>query len=105
MHPVETGSKSPSVLRATEGGRYCSAKFGQRQTESDLPRLEQSLVVAVGTTAANIETTRKRVDAARIARKLSVQTLDTEQKRLRASCEWREKDTVRLIIAAGEEPR
>lgn len=69
---------------ATERGRYRAAKFGQRQAETDLEQLEQAIVVAVGNTAANIETTRRRVDAARIARELGVQTLDAEQKRLRA---------------------
>lgn len=68
----------------SERGRYRVAKNQLRQAEVDLQQLEQSIVVAVGNSAANIETTRKRVEAARIARELGQQALDAEQKRLRA---------------------
>lgn len=68
----------------TERGRYRVAKNQLRQAELDLEQLEQAIVVAVGNAAANIETTRKRVDAARAARELGQQALDAEQKRLRA---------------------
>ncbi|MDP1580612.1 MAG: TolC family protein [Candidatus Didemnitutus sp.] len=68
----------------TERGRHRAAKFGQRQAEIDLAQVEQNIVVAVGNTAANISTTHARVEAARRARELGEQTLDAEQKRLRA---------------------
>jgi len=68
----------------SERGRYRVAKNQLRQSEIDLQHLEQGIVVAVGNAAANIETTRKRVEAARIARELGQQALDAEQKRLRA---------------------
>lgn len=68
----------------TERGRYRAAKFSLRQAQTDLEQLEQAIVVAVGNAAANIETTRKRVAAARAARELGEQALDAEQKRLRA---------------------
>lgn len=68
----------------SERGRYRVARNQLRQAELDLQQLEQAIVVAVGNAAANIETTRKRVEAARIARELGQQALDAEQKRLRA---------------------
>ena len=68
----------------TERGRYRAAKFAARQAETDLQQTEQNIVVSVGNAAANIETTRQRVDAARAARELGQATLDAEQKRLRA---------------------
>lgn len=67
-----------------ERGRYRQAKFAKRQAEIDLEQLEQSIVVAVGNAAGNIETTRKRVEAARAARELAQKVLEDEQKRLRA---------------------
>ncbi len=69
---------------AAERGRARAAKFGLRQAEADLAQVEQDIVVAVGNAAANIDTTRRRVDAARAARELGQATLDAEQKRLRA---------------------
>ncbi len=68
----------------TERGRYRAAKFGQRQAEIDLAQVEQNIVVAVGNSAANIGTAHARVEAARRARELGEQTLDAEEKRLRA---------------------
>lgn len=69
---------------ASERGRYRQAKFALKQAEADLAATEQGIVVAVGNSAANIETARQRVDAARAARKLGEATLEAEQKRLRA---------------------
>lgn len=68
----------------TERGRYRQAKFAKRQAEIDLEQIEQNIVVAVGNAAANIETTRQRVAAARQARELAQKVLEDEQKRLRA---------------------
>ena len=67
-----------------ERGRYRQAKFARRQAEIDLEQTEQTIVVSVGNAAGNIETTRKRVEAARAARQLAQQVLEDEQKRLRA---------------------
>ncbi|MBI2515279.1 MAG: TolC family protein [Opitutae bacterium] len=67
-----------------ERGRYRAAKYQLRQAETDLQRLEQDIVVRVGNSAGQIETSRKRVEATRAARELGQQTLDAEVKRLRA---------------------
>ncbi|MDD3180511.1 MAG: TolC family protein [Opitutaceae bacterium] len=67
-----------------ERARYRAAKFGLRQAEADLQRLEQEIVVRVGNAAGQIETTQNRVTAARRARELAQATLDAEVKRLRA---------------------
>ena len=68
----------------TERGRYRAAKLQLRQAETDLEKLEQDIVVAVGHAAGQIETARQRVAATRTARELGQQTLDAEVKRLRA---------------------
>jgi len=68
----------------TERGRYRAAKLQQRQAETDLARIEQNIVVAVGDAAGQIETAQKRVQATRQARELAQTTLDAEVKRLRA---------------------
>ncbi|MFI5336776.1 MAG: TolC family protein [Opitutales bacterium] len=68
----------------TERGRYRAAKLQQRQAETDLQKLEQDIVVSIGNAAGQIETTRQRVAATRLARELAQQTLDAEVKRLRA---------------------
>jgi outer membrane protein len=68
----------------TERGRYRAAKLQERQAETNLERLEQSIVVRVGNAAGQIETTQKRVQATRQARELAQATLDAEVKRLRA---------------------
>lgn len=69
---------------AAERGRYRAARFAARQAETELQQIEQDIVVAVGNSAANIDTARRRVDAARAARELGQATLDAEEKRLRA---------------------
>jgi outer membrane protein TolC len=68
----------------TERGRYRAAKLQLRQSETSLQSLEQQIVVLVGNSAGQIETTRKRVEAAKVARELGQQALDAELKRLRA---------------------
>ena len=68
----------------TERGRYRAAKLQLRQSETSLQSLEQQIVVLVGNSAGQIETARKRVDAAKVARELGQQALDAELKRLRA---------------------
>jgi outer membrane protein len=68
----------------TERGRYRAAKLQQRQTETELERIEQDIVVRVGTAAGQIETAQQRVQSTRHARELAQATLDSEVKRLRA---------------------
>jgi outer membrane protein len=68
----------------TERGRYRAARLQERQSETTLDQLEQSIVVQVGNAASQIETTQNRVQAARHARDLAQATLDAEVKRLRA---------------------
>lgn len=68
----------------TERGRYRAAKLQQRQSETELERIEQDIVVRVGNAAGQIETAQKRVQATRRARELAQVTLDSEVKRLRA---------------------
>jgi outer membrane protein len=68
----------------TERGRYRAAKLAERQSETDLARTEQNIVVAVGNAANLIETAQKRVQSTRRARELAQYTLDAELKRLRA---------------------
>ncbi len=68
----------------TERGRYRAARLQQRQSETQLERVEQDIVVRVGNAAGQIETAQQRVQATRHARELAQSTLDSEVKRLRA---------------------
>ncbi|HVT71914.1 MAG TPA: TolC family protein [Lacunisphaera sp.] len=68
----------------TERGRYRAAKLQQLQSETNISRVEQNIVVLVGNAAGQIETAQKRVEATRIARELAQTTLDAEVKRFRA---------------------
>lgn len=68
----------------TERGRYRAARLQQRQSETELDRLEQDIVVRVGNAAGQIETAQQRVQSTRHARQLAQSTLDSEVKRLRA---------------------
>jgi outer membrane protein TolC len=68
----------------TERGRYRAAKLQQLQSETNISRIEQNIVVQVGNAAGQIETTQKRVEATRAARELAKATLDAEVKRFRA---------------------
>lgn len=67
-----------------ERARYRAAKLTRRQSETELRRIEQDIVVRVGNAAGQIETTQRRIEAAKRARLLAQQTLDAELKRLRA---------------------
>ena len=68
----------------TERGRYRAAKLQERQSETDLERVEQDIVVRVGNAADAVDTCQKRIQATRKARELAQATLDAEVKRLRA---------------------
>lgn len=67
-----------------ERGRYRAAKFTLQQAETQLAQVEQSVVVRLGNAAGQIETTRQRIAATRLARELAQQNLDAELKKLRA---------------------
>jgi len=69
---------------AKERGRYRAAQLSLRQAELQRAAVEQWIVVDLGNAAGQIETTRKRTEAARLARELAQQTLDAELKKLRA---------------------
>jgi outer membrane protein TolC len=68
----------------TERGRYRAARLQKQQSESQLDRVEQDIVVRLGNAAGQIETGQKRVQATRKARELAQTTLNAEVKRLRA---------------------
>jgi outer membrane protein TolC len=72
-------------LTFTEGrGRARAAKLTLRQSEADLTRLEQDIAVSVVAAAGQIETTKQRVAATRLAYDLQQQALTDEQKKLKA---------------------
>lgn len=72
-------------LTFTEGrGRARAAKLTLRQTEADLARLEADIAVSVVAAAGQIETTRRRVSATRLAFDLQQQVLNDEQKKYKA---------------------
>jgi outer membrane protein TolC len=68
----------------TERARMRSARLAERQAELLLADLEQTIVVRLGGAAGQIETTQKRIEAARRARELGAETLGAELKKLRA---------------------
>ncbi|HRI82948.1 MAG TPA: TolC family protein, partial [Opitutaceae bacterium] len=55
-----------------------------RQAEADLVRLEQDIAVAIAAAAGQLETTRERVAATRLAFELAQASLDAEEKRFKA---------------------
>ena len=72
-------------LTFAEGrGRARAAKLNLRQSEADLVRLEQDIAISLTAAAGQIETTKQRVAATRIAMDLAQQELTNEEKRLTA---------------------
>jgi outer membrane protein TolC len=72
-------------LTFAEGrGRARAARLGLKQSEADLVRVEQDIALDVSAAAANIETTRRRVAAARTALDLAQRSLEAEQKKFTA---------------------
>lgn len=59
-------------------------KLSERQLRSRMKNLEQAVMVEVRNAYESIETNKKRVDTARIARELAQEQLDGETKRFRA---------------------
>ena len=86
-------------LTFAEGrGRARAAKLSLRQSEADLVRFEQDIAVDVANAAGQIETTRRRVLAARSALDLAQQSLDAEQKKFTAGT-----STTFLVLQAQEQ--
>jgi len=77
-------SVSVPLTSATERGRARAAKLRLRQSETDLQRLEQDILISVSNAAQQVESTRKRVATTQSARDLNEQMLQAEMKRLRA---------------------
>jgi len=77
-------SVSVPLTSATERGRARAAKLRLRQSETDLQRLEQDILISVSNAAQQVESTRKRVVTTRTARDLNEEMLQAEMKRLRA---------------------
>ncbi len=72
-------------LTFAEGrGRARAAKLNLRQSEADLTRLEQDIAISIAAAAGQIETTKQRVAATKVAMDLASQELTNEQKRLNA---------------------
>ena len=72
-------------LTFAEGrGRARSAKLTLRQSEADLARLETDIAVSVTAAAGQIETTKQRVAATRLAFQLQSEVLNNEQKKYKA---------------------
>lgn len=72
-------------LTFAEGrGRARAARLTLRQSEADLARLELDIALSVTAAAGQIETTKQRVAATRLAFDLQQQTLNDEQKKLKA---------------------
>ena len=72
-------------LTFAEGhGRARAARLTVERTEADLVRIEQDIAVAIAAAAGQLETTRQRVAATRLAYELAQQALDAEEKRLKA---------------------
>jgi len=65
-------------------GRARAAKLNLRQGEADLMRLEQDIALSVTAAAGQLETTKQRVAADKIAFELAEQALENEQKRFKA---------------------
>lgn len=63
-------------------GRYYAAKYTHERAETDLLRIEQDIVVRVANAAGQIDSSSKRVEMTRYARKLAGESLAAEQKRL-----------------------
>lgn len=63
-------------------GRHTAAKFNLQRAETELQRVEQDIVVRVGNAAGRIESAARRVEIARLGRRLADESLVAEQKRL-----------------------
>lgn len=85
-YPSYSGGVTLSIpLTSTaERARYRSARFARERAEVALRQLEQDIVVRVGNAGGQIQTTWRRVLATRASRELSEQTLNAEEKLLRA---------------------
>ena len=72
-------------LTFAEGrGRARAAKLNLRQAEADLVRFEQDIAISITAAAGQIETTKQRAAAAKIALDLGQQALNAEEKKILA---------------------
>jgi outer membrane protein TolC len=72
-------------LTFSEGrGRARAARLNLRRSEADLAQLEQEIAVSVAAAAGQIDTTKRRVAATRVARDFAEQALEAERKKLQA---------------------
>ncbi len=73
---------SVPIPNRTGVGNLEVSKFQALQALVDLKRLEQAILVEADNAAGQIDTTRKRIEAARVAREFAAQTLEAAQGRL-----------------------
>ena len=72
-------------LTAAQGrGNFRSAKLQRKRDEENLELLKEQIALSVTAAAGDVETTRKRVEIAKLARNLAQKTVDAELKKLRA---------------------
>jgi outer membrane protein len=69
---------------ARERGRLRAARLEQQQAEEDLGRLEQEIAFSLSLAAGQIQTSKERVAATRLAFELASEALEDELKKLRA---------------------
>ena len=72
------------LASAAERGRYRAARLRREQARAYLDKLEQDIVVAIGSAAIQVQSARQRVATTQRARELNEKMLDAEVKRLRA---------------------
>lgn len=73
---------SVPIPNNTGVGNLQVSKLEALRSLVDLKRLEQAIIVEADNAAGQIDTTRKRIEAARVAREFSQMTLDAAQARL-----------------------
>ncbi len=85
FHSYTAGVQVEIPLRNRQNDMQLAQLFlQQKQNVSRMKNVEQQIVVDVRNAAESIETNRKRVEAARVARELSQEQLDGETKRFQA---------------------
>lgn len=85
FHSYSAGVQVEIPLRNRQNDMQLAQLFlQQKQNVSRMKNVEQQIVVDVRNAAESIETNRKRVEAARVARELSQEQLDGETKRFQA---------------------
>lgn len=77
-------------------GRARAAKLSLRQSEADLVRIEQDIAIDVAAAAGQLQTTRQRVVATRLAVELAKQALTAEEKKFAAGTSRSTLDVLQL---------